>query len=150
MAALNPHTRTAWQALVTMVHLVDADLDRQTQRDLGIPHSHYKILALLSAAPERTIGLSALAGALYFHKSRLSHALAKLESEGLVARESTPEPGRAYRAVLTRKGVALVRRAIPLQDAHARAHVLAHLSATQMDEMRAIAETVIANLANPS
>jgi len=67
-----------------------------------------------------------------------------------VTRESTPEPGRAYQAVLTRKGVALVRRAIPLQNAHARARVLAHLSATQMDELRGIAETVIANLANTS
>ena len=143
---MTPEQRSAWRALVLMVHLVDAELERQTQQDAGIPHSHFKILALLDAAPDRTMGLSALSQALRFHKSRLSHALGKLEAAGLLRREDTPERGRAYQAVLTSQGVALVRRTIPLQEAYVRDSVLAGLNDVQLAQLRAIAETITGNL----
>ncbi|WP_043714748.1 MarR family winged helix-turn-helix transcriptional regulator [Kutzneria sp. 744] len=145
-AAVTREDREDWQALVILAHLVEAELERQTQHDAGISHSHFKVLALLAGAPDHTMGLTKLSQALRFHKSRLSHALAKLEAGGLLRREDTPEKGRAYQAVLTRAGLRLVNRALPLQDAFARDTVLAGLSREQIKQLRAIAEIISGNL----
>jgi DNA-binding MarR family transcriptional regulator len=139
-------TREDWQSLVILSHLVEAELERQTQQDAGISHSHFKILALLAGAPDHTMGLTKLSRALRFHKSRLSHGLAKLEADGLLRREDTPEKGRAYQAVLTEAGLALVEHALPRQDAFARDTALVGLSRAQIKQLRTIAETITANL----
>ncbi|MEU6608411.1 MarR family winged helix-turn-helix transcriptional regulator [Streptomyces shenzhenensis] len=138
--------REDWQSLVILAHLVEAELDRQTRRDAGIPHSHFKILALLAGADQHTMGLTRLSRALRFHKSRLSHALRSLEADGLLRREDTPEKGRAYQAVLTRHGLDLVERVLPLQDVFAWDTALAGLSATEVTQLRTFAERIIANL----
>ncbi|MGW3729981.1 MarR family winged helix-turn-helix transcriptional regulator [Streptomyces sp. F001] len=138
--------RENWQSLVILAHLVEAELERKTQDDAGIPHSHFKILALLAGADRYTMGLTRLSRALRFHKSRLSHALRTLEAAGLLRREDTPEKGRAYQAVLTRRGLDLVERVLPLQDVFARDTVLSGLTATEVTQLRTIAERIIANL----
>ncbi|MGP4011994.1 MarR family winged helix-turn-helix transcriptional regulator [Streptomyces sp. 4N124] len=138
--------REDWQSLVILAHLVEAELERQTRHDAGIPHSHFKILALLAGADRHTMGLTRLSRALRFHKSRLSHALRSLEADGLLRREDTPEKGRAYQAVLTRRGLDLVERVLPLQDVFAWDTALAGLSATEVTHLRTIAEKIIANL----
>ncbi|GAB2787967.1 hypothetical protein GCM10027073_20280 [Streptomyces chlorus] len=71
--------------------MVEAELERKTQDDAGIPHSHFKILALLAGADRYTMGLTRLSRALRFHKSRLSHAFRSIEAAGLLRREDTPE-----------------------------------------------------------
>ncbi|MEO3811004.1 MarR family transcriptional regulator [Sphaerisporangium sp. B11E5] len=138
--------REDWQSLVILAHLVEAELERQTQQDAGIPHSHFKILALLGGAPGHTMGLTKLSRALRFHKSRLSHALNRLESAGLLRREDTPAKGRAYQAVLTQQGLDLVHRVLPLQEVYARETVLAGLTTDEIKQMRAIAEIITRNL----
>ncbi|MFJ4832028.1 MarR family winged helix-turn-helix transcriptional regulator [Streptomyces sp. NPDC088747] len=138
--------RENWQALVILAHRVEAELERKTQCDAGIPHSHFKILALLAGADLHTMGLTRLSRALRFHKSRLSHALGSLEAAGLLRREDTPEKGRAYQAVLTRRGLDLVERVLPLQDVFARDTVLSGLTATEVTQLRTIAEKITANL----
>ncbi|NEB37761.1 MarR family transcriptional regulator [Streptomyces sp. SID14515] len=134
------------QSLVILAHLVEAELERKTQCDAGIAHSHFKILALLAGADRYTMGLTRLGRALRFHKSRLSHALRSLEAAGLLRREDTPEKGRAYQAVLTRRGLDLVEQVLPLQDVFARDVVLSGLTATEIAQLRTLAGKVIANL----
>lgn len=138
--------REDWQSLVILAHRVEAELERRTQLDAAIPHSHFKILALLAGADGHTMGLTRLSRALQFHKSRLSHALRVLETAELLRREDTPEKGRAYQAVLTRRGLDLVERVLPLQDDFARDTVLAGLTRTEIRQMRTIAEKIVANL----
>ncbi|MFC9483110.1 MarR family winged helix-turn-helix transcriptional regulator [Streptomyces griseus] len=138
--------RENWQSLVILAHLVEAELERKTQCDAGIAHSHFKILALLAGADRHTMGLTRLGRALRFHKSRLSHALRSLEAAGLLRREGTPDKGRAYQAVLTRRGLDLVERVLPLQDVFARDVVLSGLTATEIAQLRTLAEKIIANL----
>ncbi|MFE6985237.1 MarR family winged helix-turn-helix transcriptional regulator [Streptomyces griseus] len=138
--------RENWQSLVILAHLVEAELERKTQCDAGIAHSHFKILALLAGADRYTMGLTRLGRALRFHKSRLSHALRSLEEAGLLRREDTPDKGRAYQAVLTRRGLDLVERVLPLQDVFARDVVLSGLTATEVAQLRTLAEKIIANL----
>ncbi|GAA4564095.1 MarR family winged helix-turn-helix transcriptional regulator [Planotetraspora kaengkrachanensis] len=145
-ARLSAPELAAWRSLAMMIHLVDLHLERQVQADAGMPHSHYKVMVLLSEAPHRTVGLKELADTLQYSQSRISHALRALERAQLVRREPTPEPGRAQQAVLTDDGLQLVRRIGPLQIAAVRAHVLADLTPLQVEHLQDVADTIVATL----
>jgi len=98
----------AWRDLMLATHLLDTALERQAQRDGGISHGHFKVLVLLSAAHDQTLGLKSLADSLRFSPSRISHAITALEGQGLVARRPVTGGRRAFEATLTRKGRLLV------------------------------------------
>ena len=45
---LDADEHAAWVSLLATVSLLEAALDRQLQRDSGMPHAYYQILAMLS------------------------------------------------------------------------------------------------------
>lgn len=116
----DPASVAVWESLVLAVHLLDSALEQQAQRDGGISHGQFKILVLLSAAPDRTLGLSQLAEQLRFSLSRLSHAVTTLGRRGLVHRRPIPEGRRAYEATLTADGTAVVARVLRAQRTQLR------------------------------
>ncbi len=95
--------------------LARAALERRAQRDGGVSHGHFKLLVLLGAAEEQTLGLKHLADSLRFSQSRISHALAALERQGLVTHRSTVGGRRASEATLTDDGQRLVGRVLRAQ-----------------------------------
>ncbi|NJQ00542.1 MarR family winged helix-turn-helix transcriptional regulator [Streptomyces zingiberis] len=110
-----PGRAAVWHDLILATHLLETALERQTQRDGGISHGHFKLLVLLSAAEDRTLGLKSLADVLRFSQSRVSHALAALERQGLVTRRPVAGGRRASEATLTREGQLLVSRVLRSQ-----------------------------------
>ena len=56
------------------------------QRDAGIPHFYYALLVHLSEAPGRRLRMTDLAEQVKITRSRLSHAVARLEEQGWVSR----------------------------------------------------------------
>ena len=104
-----------WHDLVLATHLLETALERQSQRAGGLSHGHVKILVLLHAADDRTLGLKGLADSLRFSQSRVSHALTALERQGLVTRRSTVGGRRAFEASLTGDGRRLVARVLRTQ-----------------------------------
>ena len=88
-------------------------MDGQLQRDAGFPHGYYEILVRLSEAPDRALRMSQLAEASTSSKSRLSHAVARLEERGWVERLSCPTDRRGLIAGLTDQGFAALRRPPP-------------------------------------
>ena len=67
-----------WLALTAMMVRLPAALDAQLQRDAGISHFEYQVLAGLSMSPERTLRMSVLAGFAEGSLSRLSQVVARL------------------------------------------------------------------------
>jgi DNA-binding MarR family transcriptional regulator len=104
-----------WEDLVLAMHLLESALERQAQRDGGVSHGHFKLLVLLSAAEDQTLGLKNLADGLRFSQSRISHALTALERQGLVTRRPTVGGRRASEATLTDDGRLLVGRVLRAQ-----------------------------------
>lgn len=80
-------------------------LDRQLQRDAGITHFEYQVMAGLSQAPERTMRMSALAGFTEGQLPRLSQVVARLEQRGWVSRRADPIDRRSTLATLTDAGM---------------------------------------------
>src|SRR5216117_1095089 len=110
---LTEHEQEIWRAFITAFIGLNDQLARQLQRDSGMPYTYYEILVALSEAPGRTLRMSTLAGARGSSRSRLSHAVARLEDVGWVKRRTCPTDKRGSFAMLTDEGFAALEAAAP-------------------------------------
>ncbi|MBM0230657.1 MarR family transcriptional regulator [Micromonospora sp. STR1_7] len=143
---LNPDEQRTWRAFLTASRALMDTLDRELQRDAGMPHAYYEILVRLSEAPGRQLRMSDLAEAAGSSRSRLSHAVARLETAGWVRREECPTDRRGQVAVLTDDGFATLAAAAPGHVEGVRRHLFDALSPAQIDQLRGISETLAEHL----
>lgn len=132
----------AWRGLVMATHSLEEALDRQSRRDGGIPHSHYKLLVFLYEGGEPGIPMSVLAEQLQYSPSRLTHALASLERSGWARRDRSADDGRVQLASITQSGIDIVRAVTPGQVREIREPVLAGLDDTELAVLTRIAERI--------
>jgi DNA-binding MarR family transcriptional regulator len=136
----------AWRALALTSHLLEAELERQTQRDAGMPHIYYVLLVALFETPGHRMRAGALAEAGRISPSRLSHALRSMAVSGWVTRERAAGDGRGQDVVLTPGGVDAVRRLAPVQAAAVRTPLLDGFSTDDLTRLAELLEPVIARL----
>ncbi|KUN87806.1 MarR family transcriptional regulator [Streptomyces bungoensis] len=110
---LSAEEQRVWRAYLHATTLLEDHLDRQLQRDAGMPHIYYGLLVGLAEAPERRLRMTELAMRSKITRSRLSHAVARLEKSGWVRREDCPSDKRGQFAVLTDAGAEVLRRTAP-------------------------------------
>jgi DNA-binding MarR family transcriptional regulator len=111
-----------------------------------LPFTHYEILVVLSAVPERSMRMSELAAAMQISRSRLSQAVARLEASGWVRRETWEADRRGAVAVLTDAGLAVLTAAAPKHVESVRHHLFDQLDPGQLAELRSISETLLRHL----
>ena len=140
---LDEEEQRTWRAFLTAAQLLFDELDRQLQRDSSLPHTYYEILVRLSEAPQRTLRMSQLAERSQSSKSRLSHAVARLEAAGWVMRKECPTDRRGQLAVLTDNGFAALAAAAPGHVEAVRSRLFDALSPEQVSQLRAISEAVV-------
>ncbi|MFI0410404.1 MarR family winged helix-turn-helix transcriptional regulator [Actinomadura sp. 3N508] len=100
-----------WRAFVDGSVRLTEIMDRDLKSRHGLSVSEYEILVRLSEAPERQLRMAELADNASQSRSRLSHTCSRLESKGLVKRDSCPNDKRGVYAQLTDKGFAALERA---------------------------------------
>ena len=141
---LTPEEQHVWRSYVEAVTLLDDHLDRQLQRDAGMPHIYYGLLVRLAESPDRRLRMTELAKLAKITRSRLSRAVARLEKQGWVRREDCPSDRRGQFAVLTEEGFDVLRQAAPGHVDAVRQAVFDRLSPEQQKSlgeiMRIIAE----------
>jgi DNA-binding MarR family transcriptional regulator len=76
-------------------------------------------------------------------RSRLSHAVARLEAAGWVLRQDSPTDRRSQIAVLTDHGFEALAAAAPGHVEGVRRHLFDPLSPTQLDQLRGISEALV-------
>ncbi|HVL84989.1 MAG TPA: MarR family transcriptional regulator [Pseudonocardia sp.] len=145
---LDDDERDAWLSYVAMTTLLEGALDRQLQRDVRIPHAYYRILAMLSEVPDRTLRMSDLAAVTQSSQSRLSHAVARLETAGWVRRTPCPDDRRSTLATLTECGFRVLAAAAPGHVEAVRTRVFDRLTRQQVHQLHAICQAVLAGLAD--
>jgi DNA-binding MarR family transcriptional regulator len=143
---LDPEEQRTWRAFLTASRALMDTLDRELQRDAGMPHAYYEILVRLSEAPERRLRMSELAEASGSSRSRLSHAVARLEASGWVRREDCPTDRRGQVAHLTDEGFAALAAAAPGHVEGVRRHLFDALSPAQVGQLRRISEVLAERL----
>ena len=110
---LDTEERAAWLSLVSVLIKLPAALDAQLQRDAGLSHFEYNVLAALSEAPAGALRMSVLAAHADGSLPRLSQVVARLERRGLIRRTPDTGDGRFTLAVLTAGGRDAVVAAAP-------------------------------------
>lgn len=148
-AWLNESEQHAWRQLATVIVKLPAMLEAQLQRDEGISHFEYWVMALLSEAPDRSLRLSSLAAQANASLSRLSHVITRLEGRGWVTRRRSTEDARAMLAVLTEDGLATVVAAAPGHVAAVRALVFDGLDASAVAELDRVCAELVRHLDGP-
>ncbi|WP_347404666.1 MarR family transcriptional regulator [Solwaraspora sp. WMMD1047] len=143
---LDPDEQRTWRAFLTASRGLMETLDRELQRDAGMPHAYYEILVRLSEAPGRRLRMSELAKLNSSSRSRLSHAAARLEESGWVRRESCPTDRRGQVAVLTEAGFQALAAAAPGHVEGVRRHLFDQLSPAEIDQLRRISEALADHL----
>jgi DNA-binding MarR family transcriptional regulator len=143
---LDAEEQRAWRAYMTSWMLLADRLDRDLTRQTGISHAYYEILVQLSETEGRALRMSELAERCLSSRSRLSHAVSRLEERGWVRRQVCPEDGRGQLAVLTDEGFAALQEAAPVHVASVREHLFDQLSPAQLAAMRDIGDTLLAHL----
>jgi DNA-binding MarR family transcriptional regulator len=139
---LSDDEQCTWRAFLTAMRLLTDQLDRELQRDANIPHTYYEILVVLSEAPGRRLRMNELADMCQSSRSRLSHAVNRLEEAGWVRREPCPSDKRGALAVMTDEGFAAIEAAAPGHVDGVRRHVFDVLSAEQIRQLGEISAAI--------
>jgi DNA-binding MarR family transcriptional regulator len=143
---LNDDEQRTWRRLGAMTMLLPAALESQLQRDAGLTHFAYWVLAMLSEAPGRSLRMSELAALAHGSQSRLSHLVSKLEERGWVRRERVGGDGRGHVAVLTDAGYDLLVATAPGHVDEVRRLVFDALTSEQLQALDAICAAVVERL----
>ena len=146
---LSAPEQRAWRSFLTATNLLFDVVDRQLQHEAGMPHAYYEILVRLSEAPDRTLRMSELANRAGSSRSRLSHAVARLEAQGWVERRECATDRRGFLAVLTDEGFAALAEAAPGHVEAVRSVIFDALTPEQVDQLRQISDAVLRHASQP-
>lgn len=143
---LDDEEKQAWLALATLLMRLPTALDAQLQRDAGISHFEYQVLAGLSMSPDRTMRMSALAAFAAGSLARLSQVVGRLEKRGWVRRTPDPADGRYTLAILTDDGFAKVVDTAPGHVDAVRGYVFDPLTRAQVRQLAGIGRRIMRTL----
>ncbi|WP_238332298.1 MarR family winged helix-turn-helix transcriptional regulator [Kribbella jejuensis] len=117
-------------------------IEQQLQRDAGIPHTYYEILVRLSEAPGNRLRMSELAVATQGSRSRLSHAVNRLEQNGWVKREGIESDRRGQVAILTESGRQKLIDTAPGHVEEVRKSIFDALTPEQVEQLYDVCATL--------
>jgi DNA-binding MarR family transcriptional regulator len=143
---LSDDEQRIWRSYLHATTLLEDHLDRQLQRDAGMPHIYYGLLVALAETPQRRLRMTELAMQSKITRSRLSHAIARLEKNGWVRREDCPSDKRGQFAVLTDAGAEVLARTAPGHVAAVRQALFERLSPEQQKALGEIMQIVAEGL----
>ena len=141
---LTAEEQRTWRLFLQACESVLAGTDAQLVRDSGIPLGYYEILVHLSEAPGRALRMTQLARAATYSKSRLSHAVARLEERGWVMRRECETDRRGQIAQLTDAGFAALAAAAPGHVDQVRTTLIDVLTPEQVRQLGEISAAIIA------
>jgi DNA-binding MarR family transcriptional regulator len=141
---LSAEEQRAWRMFLAATQTLFSAVESQLQRESGIPHNYYEILVRLSEAENQALRMSQLAEASTSSKSRLSHAVARLEERGWVERLDCATDRRGQIARLTDTGFAALAAAAPSHVEQVRRSLFDRLNAEQVTQLAAISTAIAA------
>ena len=128
-------SRAVVRALLRGSALVRDALSRDVEAQAGFPLNEFEVLERLVEAPEGAVRMAALADELVHSRSRLTHAVQRMEARGLVERRACAADGRGVFCAITPRGAQAYAAAEPAYQAAVRAHVLDRLTDEELDTL---------------
>lgn len=120
--------RAAWPVFLrTSVLLIDI-LDRQLRAAVGLQLTWFDVLAQLLKAPDGRMPMKQLAANILLSKSGITRLVDRMESAGLIRRDSCATDGRVVYAAITPRGRKLFREAAPVAFKGVEEHFARHIT----------------------
>ena len=139
---LSLEEQEVWRAYLVASSMLSARLADELEAATELTAADYELLVQLSEAQGRRLRMSALASRSLSSKSRLSHAVGRLEARGWVRREPCDDDRRGAWATLTDEGFAVLEAAAPIHVEAVRRHLLDPLSEADVAELGRICRTL--------
>lgn len=146
---LDAEEQRTWRSFLTATRLFFDHIERQLQQDAGLPHAYFEIMVRLSEAPGRMLRMSELASSSLASRSRLSHAVARMEEAGWIRRRACPTDKRGQLAELTDAGFACLDAAARGHVEEVRSFLLDVLTPAQQRSLREISDAITEGLVEP-
>jgi DNA-binding MarR family transcriptional regulator len=127
-----------WRTFLRAHAATMRELERELLTEVGMPIGWYDVLLQLAEAPERRLRMADLADRVLLSRSGLTRLIDRLQAEGLVRREPSPDDARGTYTVLTHEGMAQLRAAAPVHLAGIREHWLRHFSDDELRQLGAL------------
>src|ERR1700731_4167101 len=143
---LDAQEQQTWRQLSTMILRLQPVLSAQLQREFGISHFEYLIIACLSETPGSMLRMSVLATITGSSLPRLSQAVGRLEKRGWLARQADAQDSRYTFAVLTPAGLRRLQEAAPSHMDAVREFVFDRLTRAQARQLGAISQRILDGL----
>ena len=132
---LSAEEQVAWRAYLESTRVVLEQIDRGFGKDMDLSHPYYEVLVRLSEAPGRQLRMSELAENSMSSRSRLSHAVSRMEERGWIERRDCEEDRRGQWAELTDIGFGVLAAAAPQHVAAVRRVLLDGLTPEEFLEL---------------
>jgi DNA-binding MarR family transcriptional regulator len=143
---LNPRENRAWRAFMHAHHQLVAHLNRGPQES-GLSGADYEILAALSAHDGDRMPARDLCNTVGWEKSRVSHQMRRMQTDGLISREPNPDDARSTMVCLLPAGRAAVEKAAPRHVQDVRRTFIDLLTPAELDTLVTLNERVLHHLA---
>jgi DNA-binding MarR family transcriptional regulator len=144
---LSDEEQQAWRTFLRAGVLLLERLDAELEEAHGMSLADYEVLADLSEAPGGRLRMRDLAEMALVSRSRLTHAVDRLQAAGLVGRERCPGDRRGVYAVLTAKGRRLLEEAAPTHVEGVRRYLMDCGSAAELTRLTSLFSRVTRTLA---
>lgn len=142
---LSDEEREAWVPIAGLALFLRPHLD-QALKAHELTFFDYIALATLTDAPDHTMPMSELARLTNGSLSRMSHAAARLERRGLVARRRCGDDGRVTLVSLESDGLRVLEQAAPDHVDSVREAVFDVLTPGQIRSLAEISELIVEHL----
>ena len=134
-AKASESTVQAWTSLVRAEQIVLSRVEDDLKK-AGFPSLEwYDVLQELDGAPAGVMPQAEVQSRILLAQYNLCRLIDRLERDGLVRRQPSPEDGRSNLLVITDKGRDLRRRMWPVYAAAIEAHLGSRLSAGEADRL---------------
>jgi DNA-binding MarR family transcriptional regulator len=136
----------AWREYVEVAEEMNRAVSAAMQQRSGISSGDYSVLLALSEAGDHRLRSSALADAMGWERSRLSHHLGRMEKRGLVRRERCGSDSRGAEVVITADGASVFRTASAAHFRVIRRFFVDGLSEGEVEGIRTASASLRAHL----
>lgn len=136
-------TEEAWRTLLNAHAVVLDAIERQLQREAGMPLTWHEVLIRLSEAPDGSLRMQDLADRLVLSRSGVTRLVDRLEAAGLIERASCPSDRRGTYAVLTDAGRSALERLQPLLRPAVQQHFGRYLTEPEAELLRSILDKLL-------
>lgn len=135
--------RAAWPVFLRSSGLLIDILDRELRAATGLQLTWFDVLAQLSKTSDGRMPMKQLAENILLSKSGITRLVDRMETAGLIRRDSCATDGRVVYAAITPAGRKLFHRAAPIAFRGVEEHFARHITPAEAQALVSILSKIL-------